>query len=288
MLFFAPAKINLALQILRKRQDGYHEVDMILQSVSLKDCLEIEKIPVGIELTCNVSELPTDSRNLVWQAADLLKKRYSVSSGARIHLEKVIPAEAGLAGGSADCAAALRGLNQIWGLNLSTSKLQELGAELGSDVPFCILGGTARGQGRGERLTILSDVPHFHVLLVKPSVGVSTGQAYGGFREDGICRTFGVPEMVEAIERRDREAICGKLNNDFENWILNEKPMIAEIMKVLREVGAKGVGMSGSGPTVFALGDSKEEIERWQVAVRHLGETWLCETLGKEEGDNDD
>jgi 4-diphosphocytidyl-2C-methyl-D-erythritol kinase len=288
MLFFAPAKINLALQILRKRQDGYHEVDMILQSVSLKDCLEIEKIPVGIELTCNVKDLPTDSRNLVWQAADLLKKKYSVSDGARIHLEKVIPAEAGLAGGSADCAATLRGLNRVWGLNLSTSKLQELGAELGSDVPFCILGGTARGQGRGERLTMLSDVPHFHVLLVKPAVGVSTRQAYGGFREDGICRTFGVPEMVKAIERRDREAIQGKLNNDFENWILKEKPIIAEIMQALREVGAKGVGMSGSGPTVFALGDSKEEIERWQAAVKHLGATWLCETLRKEEGDNDD
>lgn len=282
MVFFAPAKINLALNILRKRDDGYHEVDMILQSISLADQLEIEVTGSGIELTCNRDDLAGPD-NLVWQAAQLIRDKYSVSQGVKIHLTKNIPTEAGLAGGSSDCAAALRGLNQLWRLQLSNQELEKLGARLGSDVPFCISGGTARGEGRGEKLTPLPDCPFFHVLLVKPSVGVSTPEAYKGYQEYGIQKPPDMEAMISALSEKDKSKICRSLVNVFEEWIPKKYPIIEEILKVLQKEDSIGVGMSGSGPTVFALSDSKEKLENLRIQVEKYGQTWICHTIQSNE-----
>lgn len=282
MVFFAPAKINLALNILRKRDDGYHEVDMILQSVSLADQLDMEVIPNGIELTCNREDL-AGPNNLVWKAAELLKKNYTVSQGVRIHLTKNIPTEAGLAGGSSDCAAALRGLNKLWNLKLSNQELENLGARLGSDVPFCISGGTARGQGRGEKLTSLPDCPFFFVLLVKPQIGVSTPEAYKGYQEVGVQKPPDMEAMISALSKKDKNGICTSLVNVFEEWIPKKHPIIAEILETLKKEGSVGVAMSGSGPTVFALSDSKEKLEKLRDQVQKYGQTWICHTIQSNE-----
>ena len=279
MLFLAPAKINLTLDVIRKRDDGYHEVDMIMQSVSLADELEMEVIPQGICLTSDSSAVPLDSRNLIWQAAELLQKRFGVSQGIRIHLKKNIPVEAGLAGGSSDAATTLRGLNLLWKLNLSMEELEEIGAQLGSDIPFCIRGGTMRATGRGEILEELPPIPKFHVLLVKPAVGVSTGLAYQKFSEQGVESHPDLAGMMEAIKQGDREKIQTHIGNVFEEWVPKMYPIILEIMAKLKDNGAKCVGMSGSGPTVFVLADSREEVEKWKEIVGSLGTTWVCETL---------
>jgi 4-diphosphocytidyl-2-C-methyl-D-erythritol kinase len=283
MLFLAPAKINLTLDILEKRADGYHEVDMIMQSVSLVDELEMEVISEGISLTSDSSVIPLDSRNLVWQAAELLQKRFGVSQGIRIHLKKNIPVEAGLAGGSSDAATTLRGLNLLWGLNLPLGELEKIGAELGSDIPFCIRGGTMRATGRGEILERLPGIPKFSVLLIKPTVGVSTARAYQKFGEKGVTDHPDMAGMMEAISQGNREGIQKKIKNVFEEWVPEMQPIILEIMERLKEKGAKCVGMSGSGPTVFVLTDSAEELKGLEKIVQPLGTTWICKTLSAEE-----
>ncbi len=178
----ANAKINLTLDILGVRQDGYHEVAMVMQEVSLHDTLTMEKTASGIRLSIEVEgqkgELPADETNLCWKAADLVQKEYNLSGGVDIHLVKRIPMAAGLAGGSADAAAVLKGMNQLFSLNLTEMELCRLGAKLGSDIPFCIMGGTMLATGRGEILTRLPDFPESYVVLAKPEVGVSTAWAY--------------------------------------------------------------------------------------------------------------
>lgn len=278
MVFLAPAKINLALNILHKREDGYHEVDMILQSISLTDQLDMKVIPFGIELTCNRGDL-AGPNNLVWKAANLLQEKYLISQGVRIHLTKNIPTEAGLAGGSSDCAAALRGLNELWNLKLSTQELEILGARLGSDVPFCISGGTVRGQGRGEKLTPLPNCPFFFVLLVKPLLGVSTSEAYKGYQEGGLQKPPDMETMISALSKKDKNAIYSSLGNVFEEWIPKKYPLIGEILEVLRKEESIGVAMSGSGPTVFALSDSREKLEKLRNQIQKYGQTWICHTI---------
>lgn len=278
----APAKINLSLDVLHKRDDGYHEVKMVMTTIDLADRLDITLLKddiIQVESTNGV--IPNDKRNLAYKAAELLKERFAVKQGCHIEITKKIPVAAGLAGGSSDCAAALRGLNKLWQLGLSLDELAELGAEIGSDVAFCVYGGTALATGRGEIIEkIASPVPAW-VILAKPSQGVSTEDIYGQL-DVSTCFHPDVDAMIQAIEERDYKNMCAQLGNALEDVTLKLYPKVAKLKGKMKQLGADGVLMSGSGPTVFGLTQYDTKMKRIvnglrgfcnQVyAVRLLGE----------------
>ena len=205
----APAKINLLLDVIRKREDGFHEVEMIMTMVDLADRLEMEELPRDtIIISSQAGYIPLDEKNLAFQAARLIKDRYDVRKGVYIHLDKKIPVAAGLAGGSSDAAAALRGLNRLWGLHIPEDELCTLGAELGSDVPFCVTGGTAIARGRGEKLEQISNPPQCWVVLAKPPINVSTADVYGKLRAAELKSHPSTAAMVSAISRGSFSGIC--------------------------------------------------------------------------------
>ncbi|MFS8784062.1 4-(cytidine 5'-diphospho)-2-C-methyl-D-erythritol kinase [Synechococcus sp. R6-6] len=264
----ARAKINLYLEILGSRPDGYSEVAMVLQSIHLADRLQLKSRPHGIHLTCDRPEVPADARNLAYQAAELLQKECHSAAGVEIHIEKHIPVAAGLAGGSADAAAVLVGLNQLWGLGLTVGELQSLAARLGSDIPFCIQGGTQLATGRGEVLEPLADWEGIPVLLAKPKhLGVSTAWAYQAFRSrqgslggDALPKPTlpTLPQALAALSRQDPPALARSLRNDLEQVVLPEYAIVGELRQALLSAGALGSLMSGSGPTVFGIMPSLE------------------------------
>lgn len=249
----APAKINLALDVLRKREDGYHEVKMVMTTVDLADRLDItllDEDKIVIESTSGV--IPDDKRNLAYKAAELLKERFQIKRGCKIEITKNIPVAAGLAGGSSDCAAALKGLNELWELGLTKEKLAELGSELGSDVAFCVYGGTALATGRGEKITpIASPLPAW-VILAKPPLGISTADTYQQI-DISTCEHPNVEKMIEALEEKDYWKMCEHLGNSLESVILENYPIVLKIKEKMKKLGADGVLMSGSGPTVFGF-----------------------------------
>ena len=265
----APAKINLVLDVLRKREDGYHEVEMIMTMVDLADRIELMEIPGDtIVLSCQSGYVPLDEKNLAFQAAKLVKEKFNVRKGVYIHLNKKIPVAAGLAGGSSDAAATLRGLNRLWNLNLSTAELQQLGAELGSDVPYCVAGGTAISRGRGEILEPIPSLPKCWVILAKPPITVSTAAIYDQLNIDKIDNHPSVQKMKEAITKKDYEQICQSLGNVLENVTLSLYPEVGRIKKSMIKLGADGVLMSGSGPTVFGLVRRESKLIRIYNGLR--------------------
>lgn len=249
----APAKINLALDVLKKREDGYHEVKMVMTTIDLADRLDItllEEDEIRVESSSGI--IPDDKRNLAYKAAELLKERFQIKQGCKIEITKNIPVAAGLAGGSSDCAAALKGLNELWNLGLTKAQLAELGSELGSDVAFCVYGGTALATGRGEKITpIASPVPAW-VILAKPPLGISTANTYQQVNVK-TCEHPNVDLMIEAIEEQNYEKMCKHLGNSLESVILENYPIVKKIKEKMKKLGADGVLMSGSGPTVFGL-----------------------------------
>lgn len=249
----ARAKINLTLEVLGKRLDGYHEVAMIMQSIELHDYLEFSLATGEISLTVEGDGVPGGEQNLVYRAAGLLREYSGNRQGASIHLKKHIPVEAGLAGGSADAAVTLTALNKMWGTGLSLSELMELGGQLGSDIPFCLLGGTALARGRGERVQRLPNCPGLGVVLVKPPFGLSTAHVYRSLEQDEKINKPDHRGMVYAIEKKDGPAICRQLANMLEPVAIKLHPGIAVIKEKLLQAGAMGVLMSGSGPTVYGL-----------------------------------
>ena len=257
----ANAKINLTLDILGKRQDGFHEVAMVMQSIGLHDTLTMEKTTGRIELTINVPWLKADEKNLAWRAAELVRQEYGLEGGVRIELTKRIPIAAGLAGGSADAAAVLKGMNELYDLQMSTQKLCELGARLGSDIPFCIMGGTMLATGRGEVLTRLSDMPETWVVLAKPRISVSTAWAYQNYDEQGAEKHPDNEAVKRAINRGNRKAVAGLLCNVLESVTIKKYDVIAEYKQMMLDKGAMASMMSGSGPTVFGLAKSREQAE---------------------------
>jgi len=250
---FASAKINLTLAVLDKRPDGYHEVEMVMQSIALYDTLRIRSQKDGISLTVSGADLPLDENNLVWRAATLLQAKAKVKSGVHIHLAKRIPVAAGLGGGSADAAAALRALNMFWRLGLSQAEMMELGGALGSDVPFCIMGGTALARGRGELLTPLPPAPRLGLVLVKPPFSVSTAQTYAAYAGSTGRWRPDSKTMAAALFHGDVAAITRSLANDLETVTAVKHPEVRQIKDRLLAAGAPGALMSGSGPTVFGL-----------------------------------
>lgn len=275
----ARAKINLYLEILGSRPDGYSEVAMVLQSIHLADRLQLKSRPHGIHLTCDRPEVPTDARNLAYRAAELLQKECHSAAGVEIHIEKHIPVAAGLAGGSADAAAVLVGLNQLWGLGLTVGELQSLAARLGSDIPFCVQGGTQLATGRGEVLEPLADWEGIPVLLAKPKhLGVSTAWAYQAFRSrreilgatapsEPALPTL--PQALAALSRQDPPALARSLRNDLEQVVLPEYAIVGELRQALLSAGALGSLMSGSGPTVFGIMPSLELAAQVRNTLRH-------------------
>jgi 4-diphosphocytidyl-2-C-methyl-D-erythritol kinase len=265
----APAKINLLLDVLRKRGDGYHEVEMIMTMVDLADRLEMEELPRdAIIISSQVGYIPLDEKNLAFQAARLIKERYDVRKGVYIHLDKKIPVAAGLAGGSSDAAAALRGLNRLWGLGISEDELCDLGAELGSDVPFCVTGGTAIARGRGEKLEHISPPPQCWVVLAKPPINVSTADVYGRLRANELKDHPSIDFMRGALARGSFHDMCEGLGNVLENVTLELYPEVRQLKESMLRLGADGVLMSGSGPTVFGLVSKQAKLPRIYNGLR--------------------
>ncbi|QKN94158.1 4-(cytidine 5'-diphospho)-2-C-methyl-D-erythritol kinase [Bacillus amyloliquefaciens] len=264
----APAKINLSLDVTSKRPDGYHEVEMIMTTIDLADRIELTELPENvIRVASHNRFVPDDQRNLAYQAAKLLKERYQVKKGVSIMITKVIPVAAGLAGGSSDAAATLRGLNRLWDLKLSVEELAELGAEIGSDVSFCVYGGTALATGHGEKIRHISAPPHCWVVLAKPTIGVSTAEVYRRLNLQQV-RHPDVQAMIDAIEEKSFQKVCGQLGNVLESVTLNLHPEVAMIKNQMKRFGADAVLMSGSGPTVFGLVQYESKVQRIYNGLR--------------------
>ena len=254
----AYAKINLGLDVLRKREDGYHEVRMIMQSIKLYDKLTMKKISKDeIQLSTNLGFLPNNDKNLVYKAIKLVKDEYGLTQGVKAELEKKIPVAAGMAGGSTDAAAALVGMNRLFHLKLSPKKLMELGAKLGADVPYCVMRGTALSEGIGEILTPLKPIPSCYILIAKPGINVSTRFVYENLEADKLTYHPDIDGMIEAIEQGELKGITDRLSNVLETVTEKKYPIISKIKQSMIENGAMNSIMSGSGPTVFGIFDNK-------------------------------
>lgn len=263
----ARAKINLTLDVLRKRPDGYHEVEMIMQSVDLSDSVILQEAPEGVIVTTDHPLLSIGESNIAYKAAHLLMGKFGIKKGIKIHIAKRIPVAAGLAGGSTDAAAVLKGLNRIWGLGLSTQELAGLGAQIGSDVPFCVHGGTALAKGRGEILTSLPGVSEMWLVLVKPALEVSTAEVYKNYDQVKVERHPDTEAAVKAIYNRDTANLLNNLVNVLESVTLSMYPEVSRVKKVMKAEGISSVLMSGSGPTVFGIVESRAVAEQQAGAL---------------------
>ena len=264
----AYAKVNLTLDILGKRDDGYHEVDMILQSIGLCDMVEISKRTEGISVQTDGADLPDDNTNLAYKAAEVFFAEQNIDGGANIRVTKRIPMAAGLAGGSADAAAVLRGLNEIFATDLSNDELCRMGAIIGSDVPFCILGGTYRGMGRGEILQRLPNKLTLPVVIAKPPVSVSTAWAYTEYDRHPAEKHPDNENITKAIKTGDTKKIAALLCNVLESVTIRAYPVIEEYKRMMTDLGASAALMSGSGPTVFGIVESVEQAKKIAGVMR--------------------
>lgn len=268
----AYGKINLGLDVLRRREDGYHDVRMIMQTVGIFDRVDlIWKEEPGIQVETNLYYLPTNENNLVYKAAKLLMDEFQVQDGLLIRLRKFIPVAAGMAGGSSDAAAVLFGVNKMFRLGLTTEELMQRGVKIGADVPYCILRGTALSEGIGEVLTSLPPVPQCQVLVAKPGINVSTKFVYENLHANDL-RPEQHPDidgMIRAIKAQDLQGIADKLGNVLETVTGKEYPVIQEIKDKMLEFGAIGSLMSGSGPTVFGLFTNPKAAQQAYEELRY-------------------
>ncbi|MBS4031883.1 MAG: 4-(cytidine 5'-diphospho)-2-C-methyl-D-erythritol kinase [Clostridiales bacterium] len=273
------AKINLTLDIIGKRPDGYHELLTVFQALALHDTLSLSRNNTGmITLSVGNAPLPTDGTNLAGRAARLLQKQYGIQEGVHIILDKKIPIAAGLGGGSSDAAAVLRGLVRLWRLPLERDTLYSLAETLGSDVPFCLEGGTALGRGRGEKVEILPPCPHFFVVLANPGFAVSTAAVYQAFRLHETRERPDTEAMCAAIASGDRSAVGAHLNNVLETATFPLFPKVGELKSRMSLAGS--ALMCGSGPTVFALfHDRGEAVELYRALQQEGCSAWLTQTV---------
>lgn len=255
----AYAKINIGLDVLRRREDGYHELKMIMQTVDVCDDLLFEKTAEpGIVIKSDHKELPVDGGNLIYKAADLLFREKGIAEGVKITLTKRIPIAAGMAGGSSDAAATMRGLNELFRMGYSVRELQELGVKLGADIPYCLVGGTMLSEGIGEILTPLPAPPDCFLVVAKPDIDVSTGYVYGNLHADRLTYHPDIDGMVEALREGNLRGITDRLGNVLETVTVREYPVIEELKELMRSMGAENALMSGSGPTVFGIFTERE------------------------------
>ncbi len=281
----AYAKINLGLQIIGLREDGYHEVSLIMQSVGLTDEITLQNGDNGLELTCDLPGLSCGPDNLVCQAATLVAAEAGRKPDLRIRLRKNIFLGAGLAGGSTDAAAVLRGLNKLWDLHLDPDIMKSLAARLGSDVPFCLEGGTALATGRGEIIDHLKDLPTAHVVLARPKgLSISTGWAYKNFRSGRVINHPKIWAIVDRL-RFGAPALVPYMANELETVTIPAYPLIAQIKAAMVGAGAYFAMMSGSGPTVFALAADKKQAEAAAAALRDFDvDIAVTTTVGRRQG----
>jgi len=258
----AYAKINLSLDVLRRRPDGYHEVKMIMQTVGIFDTLTIAKASdKSIRLKVGNAPLPCDRSNLVYKAAEMVMNQFDLQQGVEITLEKNIPIAAGMAGGSSDAAAVFRGMNRLFSLGMSLDDMQKLGVKIGADIPYCIMGGTALSEGIGEVLSSLPVPPKAYLLIAKPDIDVSTKFVYENLHADTLTYHPDVDGMAEAIREGDLEGITDRMGNVLETVTEKAYPVISEIKALMKTKGAENALMSGSGPTVFGIYKEKEGAE---------------------------
>lgn len=265
----ALAKINLGLDVVRRREDGYHEVRMIMQTIHLYDRLDIKRTKEsGIQIQTNLSFLPVNENNLIYKAAKLLMDEFSITDGVSVKLDKRIPVAAGMAGGSTDAAAMLFGMNRLFSLGLTKRQLMERGVQIGADVPYCIMRGTALAEGIGEELSPLAPMVKCPVLIAKPSISVSTKFVYQNLKLDDTTVHPDIDLLIEDIKAKNLYDIAAHMGNVLETVTIPNYPVIDEIKKHMLSHGAVGAMMSGSGPTVFGLFDDEATAKKAYKAMR--------------------
>lgn len=271
------AKINLGLDVLGKREDGCHEVRMIMQTIRMYDQLDMRKsVEPGIHLTTNKKYIPVDENNLVWRAAKLMMDTCGIMEGVSIHLHKVIPVAAGMAGGSSDAAATLVGMNRLFHCGLSKEKLMELGVQIGADVPYCVLRGTALAEGIGEKLTVLPPMPDCWILIGKPGISVSTKYVYTTLDLNTNTVHPDIDGMKKALEDGNLYGITERMGNVLQDVTIPAYPEVERIKEQMKTLGAVNAMMSGSGPTVFGIFDNEEKAQK---ACQKLRESGSCQQV---------
>lgn len=277
----APAKINLTLDTLYKREDGYHEVEMIMTTIDLNDRLTFECRDDG-EIIIDVEHnfVPSDHRNLAYKAAKLMQDRYNIKKGVKISLEKSIPISAGLAGGSSDAAATFRGLNELWGINESLETLSQLASEIGSDISFCIYGKTALCQGRGEKITHLPKPPSAWVVIAKPDIGVSTPEIYGALDLENKDEVQ-TQACLKAIENNDYASMCQSLGNSLEKVTMPLYPEVEKLKNTMSNTGVDAALMSGSGPTIYGFVQKERQAKQvYNALMGCCNDVYIARLLG--------
>lgn len=268
----ALAKINLGLDVVRRREDGYHEVRMVMQTINLYDRLDIvKKKEPGISIKTNISFLPVNENNLIYKAGKLLMDEFGITEGVSVKLNKRIPIAAGMAGGSTDAAAMMYGINKLFDLGLSRKALMERGVKIGADVPYCIMRGTALAEGIGEELTQLSPMVRCPILIAKPSISVSTKFVYQNLKLDENTVHPDIDKLVEDIKKKALGKIASDMGNVLETVTIPNYPVIAEIKERMLQSGAVNSMMSGSGPTVFGIFDDEETARKAYADMKSAG-----------------
>lgn len=262
MLVKAYGKINISLDVVGKREDGYHLLKMIMQNVDLYDSLSFQKCNKGINISCNKPYIPTDEKNLVYKATQLFMDTYDIHEGINIYLKKNIPVAAGMAGGSADAAAVFKALTKIFNIDVDDDELMKLGVKIGADVPYCIIGGTALCEGIGEIITPLKPFKNQILVLVKPNFGVSTKEVFKNLDVSKIFKHPDTGAIIKAMEEDKLEDVCNGMRNLLENVTLRKYPVLKRIKEDMIKMGAMGAMMSGSGPTIFAFFDDMLKAQR--------------------------
>lgn len=277
----APAKINLALDVLSKRNDGFHNVEMLMTTIDLADRIKLTSLEEDrIEISLESRFVPSDERNLAYKAALAFRKKYGITKGIHIHIEKSIPVSAGLGGGSTDAAAVLRGLNRLWSLDRPMDELAELGARIGSDVPFCVYGNTGIAKGRGEIIQKLASPPPCWVVLAKPDIGVSTRTIFQRIILDDLTHPK-IGQIISALENKNFDQMCSNIGNVLEDITLRVYPEVRRIKNAMIQAGADGTLMSGSGPTVYGLVEHYSKAKRIYNGMRGFcHEVYLVRLLG--------
>lgn len=291
----ALAKVNLGLDVLRRREDGYHEVRMVMQTIRLYDRLILRRREKpGIQVKTNLYYLPDNENNLVYHAAKLLQDEFGLEGGMVISLQKFIPVAAGMAGGSSDAAAVLYGMNRMFHLQLSREELMKLGVRIGADVPYCIMRGTALAEGIGEQLSALPPMPECQVVIARPPVSVSTKFVYENLKLEKDTVHPDIDMLIKGLKERDLHQVAAHMGNVLESVTIPRYPVIEQIKEEMMAGGALSAMMSGSGPTVFGLFEDKEKAEQTcqglrqgtlakQVYLTEIYNTFRTESTGKEE-----
>ena len=276
----AYGKVNISLDVVGKREDGYHLLSMIMQNIDLYDEIEVEKQECGIILECNKSYVPVDNRNLAYKAAEIFKERYDIVDGVKINIEKNIPVSAGLAGGSTDAASVLKVMNKLFNVNATEEELMELGLKLGADIPYCIHGGTALCEGIGEIITPIKPFRDKIVVLVKPAFGVSTKEVYKNFNLEKVKQHPKTAEIINAIENDDLNFVASNMKNLLENVTLRKHKILIKIKEEMNACGAINSMMSGSGPTVFAFFDDMLKAQKcFEKMKKKYSDVFITRTI---------